>query len=164
MAQPKSSNNQNIHNLIIGDSFASKSAKTYAQIKYNFLPKSIDDTKDGIVECNSSGKVSVKLQATNLQPNEMVVFEGSDSYSNNRAKGYLNGNLGRNRECILIIDKITNTVTLERLSHNISLQKHARSNINNNIGNSMSKQINPRSKTSLKNFLSERNQTSKKIK
>jgi len=99
-------NEKREHKLIIGDSFAG--GCQYHSVNYNFKPRSIDFEKEGILETNDA-KCTIRFPTADVKK-AGTVYEG------NRQK--------QEKECILIIDRQTNTITLERVTSRFQMRNN----------------------------------------
>lgn len=95
------------HELKIGNSFI-KNRGQFHTIKYDFKPASLDPSKVGNVEIGDSNSLSVKVPHSN----------GS---TETHYSGFLKDS--SQKECVLIIDRVTGEITLEKLSGNMLLKK-----------------------------------------
>jgi len=96
------------YELKIGSSFQpSKASESYHLMRYDFKPPSVDTTRPSQVEIGTNKECTVTI------PN--VHDSGSTTYKGGRKPCQ--------KECILIIDKRTGEITLERISSNMSLKK-----------------------------------------
>jgi len=95
------------HELKIGSSFTGGGPK-YQTIRYDFKPASVDPTKKSKVEIGESNSLSVTVP-----------------HSNGTTETTFKGNLKEpgQKECILIIDRHTGEITLEKLSGHMLLKK-----------------------------------------
>jgi ELL-associated factor len=95
------------HELKIGSSFTGGGPK-YQTIRYDFKPASVDPTKKSKVEIGESNSLSVTVP-----------------HSNGTTETTFKGNLKEpgHKECILIIDRNTGEITLEKLSGHMLLKK-----------------------------------------
>lgn len=94
------------YQLNLGTSFQpSKASQSYHLMRYDFKPASADTSQPAEVKIGTNNECTVTL------PNDT----GTTTY-----KG---GKKPCTKECILIIDKETGEITLERISSNIALKK-----------------------------------------
>jgi len=96
------------HELKIGSSFTGGRGPKYQTIRYDFKPASVDPTKKSKVEIGESNSLSVTVP-----------------HSNGTTETTFKGNLKEpgQKECILIIDRHTGEITLEKLSGHMLLKK-----------------------------------------
>lgn len=96
------------HELKIGSSFTGGRGPKYQTIRYDFKPASVDPTKKSQVEIGESNSLSVTVP-----------------HSNGTTETTFKGNLKEpgQKECILIIDRHTGEITLEKLSGHMLLKK-----------------------------------------
>eukprot|EP00794_Sanderia_malayensis_P020590 gene20590-22621_t len=96
------------YNLKIGSSFRQRQKDNfYHTVRYDFKPASVDSSKSSQLAVGENNDITVTVP--NVQESESTVFKGSKRPCT--------------KECILIIDKSTGEVTLERLASNIQLKK-----------------------------------------
>jgi len=93
--------------LKIGNSFL-KDKGQFHTIKYDFKPASLDPRASGSVELGDSNSLSVKVPHSN----------GS---TETQYSGFLKDT--SHKECVLIIDRVTGEITLEKLSGQMLLKK-----------------------------------------
>lgn len=98
-----------IRELKIGQSFINPKSKAFHTIKYDFKPASVDTSKKATVEVPGVNQVSVTVPHLDGAGIPQTVFKGSQ-------KPYT-------KECVLIIDRVTGEITLEKLSCNIQVKK-----------------------------------------
>jgi len=96
------------HRLHIGESYTGQ--LQYHSVKYDFKPPSIDFDKEGILESDGTKcKIRLPNKIKNEQPaKQSTVYEGKIQEIE--------------KECILIIDRKTNTITLERVTSKVSVR------------------------------------------
>ncbi|XP_011689735.1 PREDICTED: ell-associated factor Eaf isoform X1 [Wasmannia auropunctata] len=97
-----------VRELKLGPSFTSNSSKFHT-LKYDFKPASVDDSKEARVDVGSDNTVTVTVPHLDGAGTPHTVFKGSQ-------RPY-------NKEYVLVIDKATGEVTLEKLSANIQVKK-----------------------------------------
>jgi len=96
-----------VRELKIGDSFLSNKI-AFHTLRYDFKPASVvTASKHAIIEVGSNQQITVTHMESGAAP--QTVFKGSQ-------KPY-------HKECVLIIDRTTGEITLEKLSTNIQLKK-----------------------------------------
>lgn len=91
------------------DGHGSNVSSTFNSIRYDFKPASIDTSKKPGIELGENNKVTVTMPNVESSGLPHTVFKGS-------RKPHV-------KECVLIIDHDTGELTLERLSHNITVKK-----------------------------------------
>ncbi|CAG9785459.1 unnamed protein product [Diatraea saccharalis] len=95
--------------LNLGASFTNNKTSQYHTIKYDFKPASVDVNKMATVDVGTNNQVTVTVPHLDGAGVPQTVFKGSQ-------RPYT-------KECVLIIDKITGEITLEKLSSNIQVKK-----------------------------------------
>ncbi|CAG9861103.1 unnamed protein product [Phyllotreta striolata] len=98
-----------IRELKIGQSFINPKSKAFHTIKYDFKPASVDTSKKATVEVAGGNQVTVTVPHLDGAGIPQTVFKGSQ-------KPYT-------KECVLIIDRVTGEITLEKLNCNIQVKK-----------------------------------------
>ncbi|CAH1118703.1 unnamed protein product [Phaedon cochleariae] len=98
-----------IRELKIGQSFTNPKSKAFHTLKYDFKPASVDTSKKANVEVPGVNQVTVTVPHLDGAGIPQTVFKGSQ-------KPYT-------KECVLIIDRVTGEITLEKLSCNIQVKK-----------------------------------------
>ncbi|CAG9830917.1 unnamed protein product [Diabrotica balteata] len=98
-----------IRELKIGQSFVNPKSKAFHTMKYDFKPASVDTNKKATVEVPGVNQVTVTVPHLDGAGIPQTVFKGSQ-------KPYT-------KECVLIIDRVTGEITLEKLSCNIQVKK-----------------------------------------
>ncbi|XP_013187285.1 ell-associated factor Eaf [Amyelois transitella] len=101
--------NYGVRELNLGASFTNNKAPKYHTIKYDFKPASVDVNKMATVDVGSNNQVTVTVPHLDGAGVPQTVFKGSQ-------RPY-------NKECVLIIDKNTGQMTLEKLSSYIQVKK-----------------------------------------
>ncbi|XP_046388563.1 ell-associated factor Eaf [Ischnura elegans] len=97
-----------VRDLKLGPSFSNKGT-AFHTIRYDFKPASVDVSKMATVDMGQKGSVTVTVPHLDGAGTPHTVFKGSQ-------KPY-------NKECVLIIDRNTGEITLEKLSCNIQVKK-----------------------------------------
>ncbi|XP_012221865.1 ell-associated factor Eaf isoform X2 [Linepithema humile] len=97
-----------VRELKLGSSITSNTSKFHT-LKYDFKPASVDDSKVAKVDVGSDNTVTVTVPHLDGAGTPYTVFKGSQ-------RPY-------NKEYVLIIDKATGEITLERLTANIQVKK-----------------------------------------
>ncbi|GJQ81938.1 hypothetical protein Trydic_g20405 [Trypoxylus dichotomus] len=95
-----------VRELKIGQSFTNPKSTAFHTIKYDFKPASVDVNKMASVNVGNNNQVTVTVPHLDGAGTQQTVFKGSQ-------RPY-------NKECVLIFDKITGEITLEKLSDRIS--------------------------------------------
>ncbi|CAH0692980.1 unnamed protein product [Chilo suppressalis] len=95
--------------LNLGASFTNNKSSQYHTIKYDFKPASVDVNKMATVDVGTTNQVTVTVPHLDGAGVPQTVFKGSQ-------RPYT-------KECVLIIDKVTGEITLEKLSSNIQVKK-----------------------------------------
>ncbi|KAK9753987.1 RNA polymerase II transcription elongation factor [Popillia japonica] len=98
-----------VRELKIGQSFTNPKSTAFHTIKYDFKPASVDVNKIANVSVGNNNQVTVTVPHLDGAGTQHTVFKGSQRPFN--------------KECVLIIDKNTGEITLEKLSGNIQLKK-----------------------------------------
>ncbi|VDP74671.1 unnamed protein product [Echinostoma caproni] len=93
----------------LGKSFLEPSAATYMTIRCDFMPASVDRSKPGSIKVDDGREVVVNL------PNVASVGAGSTMFRGSARPVQ--------KECILIYNKRTGELTLERIAHAVQLKK-----------------------------------------
>ncbi|XP_011631110.1 ell-associated factor Eaf-like [Pogonomyrmex barbatus] len=97
-----------VRELKLGPSFTSNSSKFHT-LKYDFKPASVDDSKVARVDVGSDNTITVTVPHLDGAGTPHTVFKGSQ-------RPY-------NKEYVLIFDKVTGEITLEKLTANIQVKK-----------------------------------------
>ncbi|XP_044763676.1 ell-associated factor Eaf [Coccinella septempunctata] len=98
-----------VRELKIGQSFTNPKSTAFHTIKYDFKPASVDKNKIATVDVGNNHQVAVTVPHLDGSGVPQTVFKGSQ-------RPYT-------KECVLVIDKRTGEITLERLSCNIQVKK-----------------------------------------
>ncbi|XP_063233916.1 ell-associated factor Eaf [Bacillus rossius redtenbacheri] len=93
----------------LGNSFTNGRGPAFHTVKYDFKPASVDTSKMATVKVESNHQVTVTVPHLDGAGLPHTVFKGSE-------RPY-------QKECVLIIDKATGQITLEKLSTNIQVKK-----------------------------------------
>jgi len=100
-----------VKELKFGSSFSQGSHRrqqgNFHSIKYDFKPASVDTSKMATLEVGNSSQVTISMP--HYDNAGSTVFKGS-------TRPYT-------KECVLIIDKDTGEIVLEKLSHNVQVKK-----------------------------------------
>ncbi|XP_050346856.1 ell-associated factor Eaf isoform X2 [Nymphalis io] len=105
----KHSLNYDVRELKLGTSFTNNKTSQYHTIKYDFKPASVDVNKMATVDVGTNNQVTVTVPHLDGAGVPQTVFKGSQ-------RPYT-------KECVLIIDRVTGEITLEKLSSNIQVKK-----------------------------------------
>ncbi|KAI8422502.1 hypothetical protein MSG28_006318 [Choristoneura fumiferana] len=105
----KHSLNYDVRELKLGASFTNNKSSQYHTIKYDFKPASVDVNKMATVDVGTNNQVTVTVPHLDGAGVPQTVFKGSQ-------RPYA-------KECVLIIDRVTGEITLEKLSSNIQVKK-----------------------------------------
>lgn len=109
MAQRLNFGNE-VRELKLGSTFNSPKPRTsFHTLKYDFKPASIDLSKSATLDVSSNNQVTVTMPHLDSSGVPKAVFKGNQ-------RNYT-------KECVLIIDKVTGEITLEKLHHNIQVKK-----------------------------------------
>ncbi|KAJ8928904.1 hypothetical protein NQ314_018475 [Rhamnusium bicolor] len=98
-----------VRELKIGQSFTNPKSTAFHTVKYDFKPASVDTNKKATVDVGSNHQVTVTVPHLDGAGVPQTVFKGSQ-------RPY-------QKECVLIIDRVTGEITLEKLSCNIQVKK-----------------------------------------
>ncbi|RZC42045.1 ell-associated factor Eaf [Asbolus verrucosus] len=98
-----------VRQLKIGQSFTNPKSSAFHSIKYDFKPASVDTNKMATVDVGSNHQVTVTVPHLDGAGVPQTVFKGSH-------RPY-------QKECVLIIDRVTGEITLEKLECNIQVKK-----------------------------------------
>lgn len=97
-----------VRELKLGPSFSNKGT-AFHTIRYDFKPASVDVNKMATVAMGNMGSVTVTVPHLDGAGTPHTIFKGS-------RRPYA-------KECVLIIDRNTGEITLEKLSYNIQVKK-----------------------------------------
>lgn len=97
-----------VRELKLGPSFTSNSSKFHT-MKYDFKPASVENSKVAKVDVGSANTITVTVPHLDGAGTPQTVFKGSQ-------RPY-------NKEYVLIFDKTTGDITLEKLTANIQVKK-----------------------------------------
>lgn len=99
-----------VHELKLGSTFNTPKPRTsFHTLKYDFKPASVDISKAATLDVSSNNQVTVTMPHLDSSGVPKTVFKGNQ-------RNYT-------KECVLIIDKVTGEITLEKLHHNIQVKK-----------------------------------------
>lgn len=100
-----------VRELKLGSTFTSPSPRTvFHTIKYDFKPASVDVNKPASLEVGSNKQVTVTVPHLDGSGVPNTVFKGNQ-------RDYTK------KECVLIIDRVTGEITLEKLNSNVQVKK-----------------------------------------
>ncbi|XP_044741212.1 ell-associated factor Eaf-like [Chrysoperla carnea] len=98
-----------VRELKLGASFTNPRSTAFHTVRYDFKPASVDVNKSATIDVGSNNQITVNVPHLDGAGTSQTVFKGSQ-------KPY-------QKECVLIIDKSTGKITLERLTSNIQVKK-----------------------------------------
>lgn len=100
-----------VRELKLGPTFTNPKSSTGAfhTLRYDFKPASVDVSKMATVDVGPNNTMTVTVPHLDGAGVPQTVFKGSQKPCN--------------KECVLIVDKVTGEITLERLSWNIQVKK-----------------------------------------
>lgn len=99
-----------VHELKLGSTFSTSKPRTsFHTLKYDFKPASVDLSKVATLDVSSNNQVTVTMPHLDSSGVPKTVFKGNQ-------RNYT-------KECVLIIDKVTGEIKLEKLHHNIQVKK-----------------------------------------
>ncbi|XP_011494578.1 PREDICTED: ell-associated factor Eaf [Ceratosolen solmsi marchali] len=98
-----------VRELKLGPTFTSDKSTAFHTLKYDFKPASVDVSKMATVDVGTNNTMTVTVPHLDGAGIPHTVFKGSQ-------RPY-------HKECVLIIDRNTGEITLERLSSNIQVKK-----------------------------------------
>ncbi|KAK4475376.1 hypothetical protein MN116_000791 [Schistosoma mekongi] len=94
----------------LGKSFLDRDLTSYMTMRCDFMPASVDRSQPGSIKVNEAKEVVVSLpNVTNAGSDTATLFRGTARPVQ--------------KECILIFNKKTHELTLERISHTVQLKK-----------------------------------------
>ncbi|CAH8649607.1 unnamed protein product [Schistosoma rodhaini] len=94
----------------LGKSFLDRDSTSYMTMRCDFMPASVDRSQPGSIKVNKNKEVVVSLpNVTNSGPDTATLFRGTARPVQ--------------KECILIYNKKTHELTLERIAHTVQLKK-----------------------------------------
>lgn len=100
-----------VRELKLGSTFTSPSPRTvFHTIKYDFKPASVDVNKPASLEVGTNKQVTVTVPHLDGSGVPNTVFKGNQ-------RDYTK------KECVLIIDRVTGEITLEKLNSNVQVKK-----------------------------------------
>ncbi|KAL1502629.1 hypothetical protein ABEB36_007744 [Hypothenemus hampei] len=95
--------------LKIGQSFTNPKSKAFHTVRYDFKPASVDTSKKATLDVGNNNQVTVTVPHLDGAGTTQTVFKGSQR--------------PHTKECVLIIDRVTGEITLEKLTCNIQVKK-----------------------------------------
>ncbi|XP_031849444.1 ELL-associated factor [Nomia melanderi] len=98
-----------IRELKLGQSFTNNRSTAFHTLKYDFKPASVDVSKVARVDVGANNTMTVTVPHLDGAGIPHTVFKGSQ-------RPY-------HKECVLIIDRVTGEITLEKLTANILVKK-----------------------------------------
>ena len=98
-----------VRQLKLGQSFTNPKSTAFHTVRYDFKPASVDVNKSANVVVGPNHQVTVTVPHLDGAGIPQTVFKGPQ-------RPY-------QKECVLIIDRVTGAVTLEKLSSNIQVKK-----------------------------------------
>lgn len=98
-----------IRELKLGPTFTNNKSTAFHTLKYDFKPASVDVSKVAKVDVGTNNTMTVTVPHLDGAGIPHTVFKGSQ-------RPY-------HKECVLIIDRVTGEITLEKLSANIQVKK-----------------------------------------
>lgn len=120
-----------VRELKLGSTFNTPKPRTsFHTLKYDFKPASVDLSKPATLDVSSNNQVTVTMPHLESSGVPKTVFKGNQ-------RNYT-------KECVLIIDKVTGEITLEKLHHNIQVKK-TRSETNTKSSSNFSSHQHPAS-------------------
>ncbi|XP_022099917.1 ELL-associated factor 2-like isoform X2 [Acanthaster planci] len=97
------------HQLKLGRSFDRDKHRAFHTIRYDFKPKSVDHSKEAVLEVGEGNEVTITLPNVESKGTMCTKFKGSKR--------------PLQKECVLIYDHRTGEFTLERLTCNVQVKK-----------------------------------------
>ncbi|XP_030375355.1 ell-associated factor Eaf [Scaptodrosophila lebanonensis] len=102
-----------VRELRLGETFNSRNKSTaFHTIKYDFKPASVNTSRMATVDVGSNNEVTVTVPNLESSGVPHTVYKGNQ-------KEY-------SKECLIIFDKESGAITLEKLNHNIQVKKTRR--------------------------------------
>ncbi|XP_058833015.1 ell-associated factor Eaf [Topomyia yanbarensis] len=100
-----------VRELKLGSTFTSPSPRTVLHtLKYDFKPASVDVSKPATLEVSANKQVTVTVPHLDGSGVPNTVFKGNQ-------RDYTR------KECVIIIDRVTGEITLEKLNSNVQVKK-----------------------------------------
>ncbi|GLV38285.1 ELL-associated factor [Carabus blaptoides fortunei] len=98
-----------VRQLKLGSSFTNPRSSSFHTIRYDFKPASVDINKMATVDVGNSNQVTVTVPHLDGAGIPQTLFKGSQ-------RPY-------QKECVLIIDRVTGEISLEKLASNMQVKK-----------------------------------------
>lgn len=98
-----------IRQLKLGQTFSNPRSTAFHTVRYDFKPASVDINKMATVDVGNNNQVTVSVPHLDGSGIQQTLFKGSQ-------RPY-------QKECVLIINKVTGEITLEKLSSNMQVKK-----------------------------------------
>ncbi|KOC62207.1 Ell-associated factor Eaf [Habropoda laboriosa] len=123
-----------VRELKLGPTFTNNRSTAFHTLKYDFKPASVDVSKVARVDVGTNNTMTVTVPHLDGAGIPHTVFKGSQ-------RPY-------HKECVLIIDRVTGEITLEKLTANIQVKKtrtepKSQSHLGVSGGNSSNRPITP---------------------
>uniref|UniRef100_A0A1Q3F685 Ell-associated factor Eaf n=1 Tax=Culex tarsalis TaxID=7177 RepID=A0A1Q3F685_CULTA len=100
-----------VRELKLGSTFTNPNPRTvFHTLKYDFKPASVDTSKPATLEVGTNKQVTVTVPHLDGSGVPNTVFKGNQ-------RDYTR------KECVLIIDRVTGEITLEKLNSNVQVKK-----------------------------------------
>lgn len=100
-----------VRELKLGSTFTNPNPRTvFHTLKYDFKPASVDTSKPATLEVGTNKQVTVTVPHLDSSGVPNTVFKGNQ-------RDYTR------KECVLIIDRVTGEITLEKLNSNVQVKK-----------------------------------------
>ncbi|EDS27236.1 ELL-associated factor 1 [Culex quinquefasciatus] len=100
-----------VRELKLGSTFTNPNPRTvFHTLKYDFKPASVDTSKPATLEVGTNKQVTVTVPHNDSSGVPNTVFKGNQ-------RDYTR------KECVLIIDRVTGEITLEKLNSNVQVKK-----------------------------------------
>lgn len=99
----------NMRELKLGTTFSNPRNASFHTLKYDFKPASVDESKMATVDIGQNNQVTVTVPHLDGAGTLQTVFKGNQ-------KKYT-------KECVLIVNKTTGEITIEKLSNNLQVKK-----------------------------------------
>nr|B5E1I4.2 RecName: Full=Ell-associated factor Eaf [Drosophila pseudoobscura pseudoobscura] len=113
-----------VRELKLGSTFNPKNTSTaFHTIKYDFKPASVDTSRMATVDVGSNNQVTVIVPNSELALNVRLLIFGLTESSGVPHTVYKGNQREYAKECLMIYDKETGAITIEKLNHNIQVKK-----------------------------------------
>ncbi|CAG2055736.1 unnamed protein product [Timema podura] len=116
-----------VYEVKLGTSFTGSKGSSFHTIRYDFKPASVDLNKMSTIDTGTNHQMTVTVPHLDGAGTSHTVFKGSQ-------RPY-------QKECVLIIDKTTGEITLEKLSSNIQVKKTRMENNQKSFPSSSNRQV-----------------------